>query len=378
MWGQDCHGTVAWDELETDPELRHCPLCKTRNNSWELLLPSGVLLWISKSLFENATYDFFGYLGKAARSERDDSSDSRLSKLFPFLNSADVFVGQRYHWVTNQSESLLDSMTGHPVLFKYLGVLRESLPESGVTEARLRKAQQRLLDTPGVGSRTSYLNSMSTNELFAVLNFVVANNTELAGESPKRVDPISGDGPDFTRNLVSVGGPIPNMYTRNLLYGDHGIPYKYDLNPGPDGGLADYAPEELRRVGVSDDSVVENRKPNWNIVDEDGKQAHVDGAKARPTSADSHWCEDFFMILKTENVYPGAENKQALSVSGCHGVGSEAALKSLCIPEIRETIYQTVGGDHFQALGRVINEDPTTPVQPDDIVLNQADIHRLR
>lgn len=378
MWKQDCHGTVAWDKLENDPDLQHRPLCKTKDNSWELLLPSGVLLWISKSLFENATYDLFSHLGQTVRDEPEDSPDTGLSELFSFLNSADVFVGQRYHWVTDQSESLLRSMTEHPLLFKYLGVVSESLPESGMAEARLRGIQQRLLDTPDTDSKISYINRVSANEVFAVLNFVVANNTKLAAEAPQRVDSIVGNRPDFARNLVSVGGPIPNMYTRNLLYGDHGIPYKYDLNPQQDGELAEYSPEELRRVGIPGASAAENQKPNWNIVDEDGKQAHVDGAKARPTSADEHWCEDFFMIVKTENIHPGAEDKKVLSVSGCHGVGSEAALKSLCMPEIQETIYQTVRSAPFQALGRVVNEDPTTPVRPDDIVINPDDIYHLR
>jgi hypothetical protein len=77
-----------------------------------------------------------------------------------------------------------------------------------------------------------HIKGYSTNELFQTLDFVIATNLALNEEAPERIlsDPTLTI--NFAGDLIAVGGPISNLYTRNLMYGDDvALPYRYDLNP---------------------------------------------------------------------------------------------------------------------------------------------------
>lgn len=172
---------------------------------------------------------------------------------------------------------------------------------------------------------------------------------------------------DFSRNLVSFGGPIPNDFSRNLLYdSDISFPYRYCLNPEPEiKDLSSHSPAELRELGRlrKDDF---DRPPNWYIADATENPLVVQGEEARPVSGDDRWLTDYFMITKTPNVHPRASpGTKCLSISGCHGFGTWGATRAIQIPENIRQIHEEVWTGDFQAIGRVTR---TVQYNPDGSV----------
>lgn len=184
---------------------------------------------------------------------------------------------------------------------------------------------------------------------------------------------------DFERNLISVGGPVANWYTRNLLYGDEQeLPYKFNLNPEPERiDLADCSPYELRLVGRSPDSRLD-RSPNWHITGADGNPATFGNEEAKPewSIADQQWETDYFMIVKTKNVHPSAKHipRTSLTVAGCHGFGTYAAIESLLDPDVVETLAEEAGDGFFQAIGRVTRGDDQNSEGDEDMNLGNVEI----
>lgn len=202
-----------------------------------------------------------------------------------------------------------------------------------------------------------HLEGISTNELFQTLDFVIATNIGLNHEGPESVlfDPSLTT--DFTSDLIAVGGPISNLYTRNLLHGGSAdMPYRYNLNP--DDGSADFSnasPTEFRDIGLNDDGF--ESRPNWHLVERDGMVPEVANRPTRPERRGNTWIRDYFTIVKAQNVHPEARatngtEPKVLSVSGFHGFGTRAAIRVLQDREVLKTLEAKADDGHFQALGR--------------------------
>jgi hypothetical protein len=237
--------------------------------------------------------------------ERGEEIGSDLRELAPFINHADFFVGARHDW-----------------------------------------------EEHGIGFGDEKIIRHMVDAFYQM-------NVQLAGEGPKSVDKTSTV-VDFSRHLVSVGGPIPNWYFRNLMYGNEvDLPYKFHLNPEPERvDLSDKTPKELRRLGRKDTSVFQ-AEPNWFIADSTGAPADVFKDNAIPEYGDvGDWITDYFMILKAPNIHPACDhNRRILSVAGCHWLGGMGAIDSLTDSTVLSRIKEEVGDGDFQALGRVVDAD---------------------
>ena len=127
------------------------------------------------------------------------------------------------------------------------------------------------------------------------------------------------------------------------------LPYRFRLDVHDT--LKDKNLDELREAGVKQGE----REPEWLIADEAGKIAQIFGAPSKPLvrGAGLDWLTDYFMIIKSRNACPGAEEFKSLVLAGCHGPGSRAAAMALKDVKILKLIEDTVGDADFQALGRV-------------------------
>jgi hypothetical protein len=326
-WSEPCYGTVDWEEVvEPDSEL----IYRVEEGSWVLTLVSTVLAGtIGTVSYESfvpwITQKFRTYREKDA-TKREDLSDD-LMDLFPFVNFADVFIGQRH----SGAEQKLSEIG------EYLADAADANADASVYDE-------------------DHIKGYSTNELFQTLDFVIATNMALNREAPKRLLSNPTLTTDFTGDLIAVGGPISNLYTRNLMYGDDvTLPYRYDLNP--DDGSPDISgtgPLDLRDVSLGEDAL----EPNWCLVERDGTYPKLGNSPARPERRGETWIRDYFTIIKTPNVHPDAAatygtEPKVLSVSGCHGFGTRAAIYALQNREVLATLEAEADDGYFQALGRV-------------------------
>ena len=326
-WSAPCYETVDWGgAVEPDSELVY----RVEEGSWELTFVSTVLAGTVGTVAYESLQPWIERKIDAYRADGDDERDRRsddLKDLFPFVNYADIFIGQRH----SGSE-------------RKLGEIGDYLAD--------------LADADGSVYDEDHVKGYSTNELFQTLDFVIATNIALTDEGPERVFSDPSITADFTGDLVAVGGPISNLYTRNLMYGDSvDLPYRYDLNPD-DGSanISDASALELRDIGLNDDRF--ERRPNWRLIEHDGSAPEVGNRPARPERRGETWIRDYFTIVKAPNVHPdaaathGAEPK-VLSVSGCHGFGTRAAIRALQDREVLATLEAEAADGYFQALGRV-------------------------
>lgn len=196
----------------------------------------------------------------------------------------------------------------------------------------------------GVGRRELWMNSAEKLNLFDIgatgsIIDGIAHGFSLFRAQPKEVKEKDMD---LKNNLYIAGGPIPNAYSRNVLYGNEiRIPNKFrlDLNER----LAKTSPSELKIVR-------HNKEPNWNICDEEGNE--IKGGT--PKIKNNILTEDRFMIIKCKNIYPKAnKNTKSVIFAGCHGSGTSAAGELIKIKEIIEYIHSKVGDEDFQLIGKV-------------------------
>ena len=325
-WSAPCYETVDWEGVvESDSEL----IYRVEKGSWVLTFVSTVLAGTVGTVAYESLQPWIQQKVDAYRADGDDERErwgADLRDLFPFVNFSDVFIGQRHSGAERKLSEIGD----------YIADLAD---ESVYDE--------------------DHIEGYSTNELFQTLDFVIATNIALNDEGPERVLSDPSLTTDFTGDLIAVGGPISNFYARNLMYGDSiDLPYRYDLNP--DDGSADTSdasPLELREVGLNDNKGFE-RRPNWCLVERDGTAPEVGNRPARPERRGETWIRDYFTIVKAPNVHPDAmatygTEPKVLSVSGCHGFGTRAAISALQDREVLTTLEAEADDGYFQALGRV-------------------------
>ena len=147
---------------------------------------------------------------------------------------------------------------------------------------------------------------------------------------------------DFKNNLYVAGGPVPNAYSRNVLYGKAiQIPYKFrlDLNDK----LANSSPLELKKMSCCEE-------PNWYICNENGKE--IEGGV--PKIENENLITDSFLVLKCQNIHPRAgKNTKSVIFAGCHGPGTSAAGALMKNERLVSDIYDEVEDNDFQLIGQV-------------------------
>lgn len=323
-WDHRCYDAVEWDTVEDDSTL----LYRTSAGSW--------ILGLVGSVVANVTSDAIQpYIQETLLNQEDQSREdlktqvNRLECLFPFVNYADTFLGQRRHWIEDKLDDVSDFLE--------------------------------FIEDENRYDEFEHLGGYSSNELIQTLKFLIATNAVLNDEGPKKIVELTGEDVDFCRDLIAVGGPISNLYTRNLMYGDVvDLPYRFNLNP--DDGSDDTTkidPLELRKMGIADNRGFD-RRPNWTLVDREGELVEVEGNESRPRHPprENTWIRDYFTIIKAPNVHPSAEQHQrtdavSLVLCGCHGLGTRAAIAALQTDHVLETLKSEAGDGYFQALGRV-------------------------
>ena len=332
-WDDPCYETVDWkDAVEPDSELVY----RVDEGSWELTLVSTVLAGTFGTVTVEAFKPWIERQLDAYRQQPEEQMQrmgENLNDLFPFVNYSDVFIGHRRPWVKKKLHEIGDFL-------KQLN----ARPDGAVYDE-------------------DHFSGYSTNELFQTLDFVIATNIALNEEEPKQMFSNPDVTTDFAGDLIAVGGPISNLYTRNLMYGDEvDLPYRYDLNP--DDGSDDtrrLSPQDLREIGLHDDKGFEQR-PNWRLVERDGSVPRIENRPTVPERRRDEWIRDYFSIVKAPNIHPDAEaiygnEPKVLSLSGCHGLGTRAAIRALQDRDILDTLQDRAGDGYFQAIGRV-KRDP--------------------
>lgn len=298
MWNQECHTTVPWGEVDGILVQR------SRRGSLIFEIASPVL----GALGSAAAPVVLQRLRRRREVEYDDEFQADLEEVVPFITRADFFVGSRHHWDADD--------------------------QIGPGDAQV------------VDLLTDFFTSLTI---------------QVTQTYPSEISEVS-EAVAFDRHLVSLGGPIPNWYSRNLMYGsDVDLPYRFCLNPEPDRlDLSGHDPLELRELGRRDFTEFVG-EPNWYLADESGDRAVVDNAEAVPQFRETpdgpkpkHWYRDYFTIVKAPNVHPDAgPRKKSLCMAGCHGLGGLAAIHALQDPELVARIRREAGDGHFQAVGRV-------------------------
>lgn len=402
VWNDDCYSGVDWERIDEGENIHL--VSRSEKGSWTLYVSELVAEAISP-----------GTIATANNLANLIIVTMILSKMFrdKWGNSDNVGIRQKLDYLEQGVEHILCMNDGlkHDVMELISGTKRptDQFHESDrVTDQpheskEMFEALERLIE--GIDDRdfdsddsTIYLDvfgflpdselflgtrkhwksgvsALSPNDMVSgtLLKWLfIGLNTRVTEELPVDVTATSSP-PDFSRNLVSFGGPIPNGFMRNLLYdSDVSLPYRYCLNPEPEiKDLSSYSPVELREFGrIRKDEF--DRPPNWHIADETGEPLKVRGKEARPVSGDGRWVMDYFMLTKTRNVYPDADpTKRCLTISGCHGFGTWGATRAIQLPDNVRRIHDEVGSNDFQAIGRIertvkYNPDGTVDIEDHD------------
>lgn len=384
-WKNPCYESVPWPEVDDDSTR----LYRTQRGSWSMVV--SILEATMVGVAGNLLFAVFEpYIKQRLNRWRGVSEDEQqryqqnVKDVIPFFREADIFVGQRQPWVQKKLDQL----------GRKLGDSLEqntSLDEAGLRQLRtslsLEGDQHRLADIgiPTIGDVTAddqsvyksleNVGSLSANEYFQTLELVVSANLAMTEEQPTNVILANETDVDFSSDVISIGGPISNLFTRNVIYGtDISLPYRFDLNPaGVDDDLSTYSPQQLREIGLSDDREFGHR-PNWSIVDKNGEAPKIQEKETIPKWGDGAWDLDYFMVAKVPNTHPAApplrqaETKRALILAGCHGYGTRAALEALKSGDILETINSKVEDGYFQLIGRV-KRNNGAEIRSEDIVI---------
>lgn len=371
IWDAPCHGTVDWDELDCDLFQR------SRRGTWEMVLSRMAEAAVGSAAGSMAGAPVIQYLRRVhgfgdeerpddgeddrqPRAEADNDGDVQTFLRFARSRQLDqsgqyttVDVGETLEEKENVDGDMYVSFLEDLEALRATGTGMDELVESVVPFS----ANAEFV----LGPRYDWVadGAVSLRDLAVtvrLIEFFLEANIHLTGEPPTDVRRLAVEPEiDYSRNVISVGGPVPNWYTRNVMYGDEvDVPYRFNLNPGPaQKDLRDYTPGELRSVGHRDTEPFEE-VPDWYIADGRGDPVVVDGEPARPTSRPS-LARDYFTIVKAPNVHRRADpaDKQCLILAGCHGLGTMASAKALESPRFLEEIHSQVGGEPFQAIGRV-------------------------
>ena len=299
IWEFPCHQGVEWKDVEKEVFLlqRTTPLFGNPDPVLTtVLIGLGILVLeeATAGLIRTAFKELYGKI-KRSREERQKLRILR-KRLFPFFLGADTFVGVRYPWFATTEKRLS---------------IRDLQAAGGVMQGVLYTICSLIRRKPPIA--------------------IIQDKVDLAG------------------NLIAIGGPIPNWYTRNLLYASKiDLPYRFRLDV--ESGLEKQSPAQLRQAGYLEGKA----QPRWYVANPDGSVAKTSkGEETKPLLARKHTLRDFFMIVKTPNVFDGAKDTRALVLTGCHGLGTWAAGLSLKKLHVLEAIEKEAGNGYFQALGAV-------------------------
>lgn len=350
-WGDPCYDSVAWQRVTEDSNL----LYRVEDGSWALTFVSTVIAGTAGTIAYETLEPLVQRKLRERRSRPAGEMNERVAQLedlLPFVGTADVFLGQRRPWMA-------DKLRG---VGEYLNDIGD-------------RSEDELYDI-------DHIAGYSANELLQTLDFLISTNLALHDEGPVGVFSDSTLEVDFSRDLIAIGGPIPNYYTRNLMYGDHvDLPYRYDLNP-EDGSddIADVPPTELRELGLTDERGFDKR-PNWRLVDRDGNLPRIRNRKTKPMRRDGEWKQDYFTIIKAPNIHPSARERvgsetYSLVLSGCHGLGTRAAIRALQTEHVLDTLDAEAGDGFFQAIGSVKQPEPGA-IDDDRIVVEPEHVELL-
>lgn len=223
---------------------------------------------------------------------------------------------------------------------------RKSIEELYNTVFQLKKERSFI----GTGERETWMDSTKKVNLndIAAGQFIKGLTCAFSSVGAKPKEVKSTKNMDFKYNLYLVGGPIPNAYTRNVLYGEYGkeaispikTPYKFRLDIE---GHGSDSPLELK-------SISHEKEPNWYICDRGGNKINY----GTPEIVNRVLIKDSFMIIKCKNIYPYAhENTKSFIFAGCHGLGTSAAGALIKNEIYIRKICSKVGDNDFQLVGQV-------------------------
>lgn len=388
LWAARCYDGVDWKEVERDSTR----IYRTRHGSWSLVfsMMGSVVLGAAGNLLYAATRPYIQRRMSALQEIPDDERQAygeNVRNVIPMFREADIFVGQRQPWARKklndagrELESRLEAETS--ISSGNIRAIREAVgsldgAEQSLDDLGIPDLETVAADDASVYDTLENVGSLSANELFQTLDLIVSANLAMEEEEPENLVVSEQTGVDFSSDLVSVGGPIANFYTRNVMYDtrdgpDFSLPYRFDLNPpGVQDDLTEYPPQKLREIGLADDREL-GRRPNWCLVDEGGETLDIQGDQSRPNWRDGNWMTDYFTVAKVPNVHPDApplhraDTKRVLILAGCHGFGTRAALEALKSGDILETIESEVNDGYFQLIGRVKRGDGPE-ITPNDI-----------
>ncbi len=289
IWENECHRTVDWKLLE-DHFLVEKP-------GWARFSELVLVLFVAPLLVAVAggiAVQEYGIWRKRHQERREEEEEAEVlrSMLFPF-GEAELFVGPRYHWMEKKDKK----------------VSRNDIKALG-----------------------DHLKGV----IYAICSFI----------RRKPAVKITEDKIDFSKPLIASGGPIPNWYTRNLMYGgDIDLPYKFRLDVTEE--LRRMSPEGLREAGVK----VGKEEPRWVMADRLGNIPKINGMELKPVFSGTKCIRDYFMIIRARNIHPANKgNTPCLILAGCHGPGTAAAGLAVKKLEILREINKKARG-YFQAIG---------------------------
>ncbi|HIH96860.1 MAG TPA: hypothetical protein HA348_05200 [Thermoplasmata archaeon] len=166
---------------------------------------------------------------------------------------------------------------------------------------------------------------------------------------------------DPLRNIVSVGGPIPNTFTRKVMGVQKPderswLPYSFNLIPTPECKGKTFF--ELQKD-----------EQNWSIMKSDTKE-EVYIPEYYEKDEIGVCRRDYGMIIKVKSqVKEAPPGRKNLVLAGCHGFGTIAAARALGDEKILNRIWEDVKDRDFQAIVMCdVNEDEPEYVELLEVV----------
>lgn len=164
VWEYRCYASVSWKQAEDHFLVAKPGWARFSSLSLALFIP----LFLVPIVTQIVDYEYRNFRQRERKRQSEEKEAERLrSILFPFFTEeAQFFVGPRYPWM----------------------------------EKKEQKVSQN-----DIGSIAYHLKGV----IYAICSFI----------KKKPAVKLTDDKIDFSKSLIASGGPIPNWYVRNLMYG---------------------------------------------------------------------------------------------------------------------------------------------------------------
>lgn len=187
---------------------------------------------------------------------------------------------------------------------------------------------------------------------YSSIERMITSSLQIFDNRPELVKNLDIADINFERNIVAIGGPIPNVvsawiskdeesFDKNVIDPSLAPDLPYKLNLVPDSRCKGISFHERAKI---------EPEPNWTIMNDRGENVYIPEYYVKDN--ETICVRDYAMIIKVKSINPlgRREGKKNLVIAGCHEYGTVAAGMALKEVEILKRLWDTVGDRDFQAI----------------------------